>query len=94
VVRRDDPAYADRRNFYKVEKWSGDGLGVELLLYAGNNLDKARRIFDRTYSFRKEGLRLNPSFQCLNVACVCVLDDDELFYFLSVTRKLTPDCIR
>jgi hypothetical protein len=39
----DDPLYADRRNF-KVEKWSGDGLRVELVLYAGNNLDKARRI--------------------------------------------------
>jgi hypothetical protein len=44
----DDPLYADRRNFYKVEKWSGDGLRVMLLLYAGNNLDKARRIFERT----------------------------------------------
>ena len=41
----DDPHYADRRNFYKVEKWSRDGLRVELMLYAGNNLDKARRIF-------------------------------------------------
>jgi hypothetical protein len=44
----DDPPYADRRNFYKVEKWSRDGLRVELMLYAGNNLDKARRIFERT----------------------------------------------
>ena len=33
-----DPLYADRRNFYKVEKWSRDGLRVELVLYAGNNL--------------------------------------------------------
>jgi len=24
----DDPTYADRRNFYKVEKWSRDGLRV------------------------------------------------------------------
>ncbi len=44
----DDPHYADRRNFYKFEKWSRDGLRVELMLYAGNNLDKARRIFERT----------------------------------------------
>ena len=44
----DDPHYADRRNFYKVEKWSRDGLRVELMLYAGNNLEKARRIFERT----------------------------------------------
>jgi hypothetical protein len=48
----DDPLYADRRNFYKVEKWSGDGLRVMLLLYAGNNLDKARRIFERTHKDR------------------------------------------
>jgi hypothetical protein len=36
----DDPLYADRRNFYKVEKWSRDGLRVELVIYAGDNLDK------------------------------------------------------
>jgi hypothetical protein len=42
----DDPLYADQRNFYKVEKWSRDGLRVEVTLYAGNNLDKARRIFE------------------------------------------------
>jgi hypothetical protein len=43
----DDPLHADRRNFYKVEKWSRDGQRVEELLFAGNSLDKARRIFDR-----------------------------------------------
>jgi hypothetical protein len=53
----DDPLYADRRNFYKVEKWSRDGLRVELVLYAGNNLDKARRIFERTTKDRQR-LRL------------------------------------
>ncbi len=26
----DDPLYADRRNFYKVEKWSRDGLRMIL----------------------------------------------------------------
>ena len=30
----DDPLYADRRNFYKVEKWSRDGQRVEELLFA------------------------------------------------------------
>jgi hypothetical protein len=30
-----DPLYADRRNFYKVEKWSQDWRRVELMLYAG-----------------------------------------------------------
>ena len=49
----DDPHYADRRNFYKVEKRSRDGLRVELMLYAGNNLDKARRIFERTTKQRR-----------------------------------------
>ena len=43
----DDPLHADRRNFYKVEKWSKDGLHVEEMLFAGNNLDKAKRIFER-----------------------------------------------
>jgi hypothetical protein len=41
----DNPLLADDRNFYKVEKWTKDGIKVERLLYAGNNLDKAREIF-------------------------------------------------
>ena len=41
----DDPVYADERDFYKVEKWTRDGTKVDSLLYAGNNLDKAREIF-------------------------------------------------
>jgi hypothetical protein len=48
----DNPLYADRRNFYKVEKWCRDGLRVELMLYAGNSLEKARRIFERTTKYR------------------------------------------
>jgi hypothetical protein len=48
----DDPVYADRRNFYKVEKWSRDGLRVELMIYAGNDLDKASRIFEGTHKNR------------------------------------------
>jgi hypothetical protein len=31
--------------FYKVEKWTRDGTKVDRMLYAGNNLDKARHIF-------------------------------------------------
>ncbi len=46
----ENPQYADRH--YKVEKRSRDGLRVELMIYAGNNLDKARRIFDRTHKHR------------------------------------------
>lgn len=41
----DDPVEADRRNFYKVEEWTADGLHVEALLYAGNSLDRARQVF-------------------------------------------------
>jgi hypothetical protein len=48
----DDPLYADRRNFYKVEKWSRDGKRIEELLFAGNSLDKARRIFERMIKHR------------------------------------------
>ena len=36
-----DPLVADARNFYKVEKWTRDGMKVDNLLYGGNNLDKA-----------------------------------------------------
>jgi hypothetical protein len=41
----DDSVYADKRNFYKVEKWTRDGTKVDRLLYAGNNLEKARELF-------------------------------------------------
>jgi hypothetical protein len=47
----DDPIHADRRNFYKVEKWSR-GQQVAELLFAGSSLDKARRIFDRMTKHR------------------------------------------
>jgi hypothetical protein len=30
----DDPHYADRRNFYRVEKWTRAGKKVDSLLYA------------------------------------------------------------
>ena len=33
----------DRRNFYKVEKWSRDGHRVVDLVFAGTSLDKAKR---------------------------------------------------
>ena len=48
----DDPLYADDRNFYKVEAWSRDGMRIDALLYAGNNLDKAREIFVTTVKHR------------------------------------------
>lgn len=40
----DDPLYADRRNFYKVEKWSRDGQRIEEMLFSGNSLDKEPRL--------------------------------------------------
>jgi hypothetical protein len=43
----DDPCFTDRSNFYKVEKWSRDGQRIEELLFAGNSLAKAQRIFER-----------------------------------------------
>jgi hypothetical protein len=46
----DDPLYADDRNFYKVEAWSRDGMRIDALLYAGNNLDKARESLSRPSS--------------------------------------------
>ena len=48
----DDPTYADRRNFYKVEQWSRDGQYVLDLVFAGSSLDKARRIFERIIKHR------------------------------------------
>ena len=41
----DEPLIADDRNYYKVEKWTKDGARVERMLYAGSNLDKARKVF-------------------------------------------------
>jgi hypothetical protein len=51
----DDPLNAERRNFYKVEKWSRDGMRVVELLFGGTNLDKARRIFERTAEHQPRG---------------------------------------
>jgi hypothetical protein len=47
-----DPLYADDRNFYKVEKWTKDGSKVDNLLYAGNNLRRAQKIFANAVSHR------------------------------------------
>ena len=48
----DKPLYADDRNFYKVEKWTKDGTTVDHMLYAGNNLEKAREIFAKAVKHR------------------------------------------
>ena len=44
-ARADDSLVADRRNFFKVELWTRDGLRVDQLLFAGNSFDKARALF-------------------------------------------------
>jgi hypothetical protein len=48
----DNPLLADNRDFYKVEKWTKDGKKVDRLLYAGNNLEKARELFDEAVKHR------------------------------------------
>jgi hypothetical protein len=53
----DDPLVADRRNFFKVELWTKDSRHVERLLFAGNNLDKARALFD-AYAKKRPRARL------------------------------------
>jgi hypothetical protein len=55
----DDPLVADRRNFFKVELWTRDGH-IERLLFAGNNLDKARALF-AAYGKRRPRARLTIS---------------------------------
>jgi hypothetical protein len=40
------PLYADDRNFYKVEAWTPGGLHIDGLLYAGNQLGRAREMLD------------------------------------------------
>jgi hypothetical protein len=47
-----DPLYADDHNFYKVEKWTRDGMKVDSLLYAGNNLGRAQHIFSNALRHR------------------------------------------
>ena len=48
----DNPLVADHRNFYKVENWTKDGGKVDRLLYAGNNLEKARELFEDAIKHR------------------------------------------
>lgn len=53
----DDPHYADQRNFYKVERWSRDGMHIEEMLYAGSSLNRAQVIFASTVK-RRPRIRL------------------------------------
>jgi hypothetical protein len=65
----DDPVYADKRNFYKVERWTKDGLHITDLLYAGNSLERAREIFTAAQMFRpgrpytvRQGIRVLANY--------------------------------
>ena len=46
------PDFADQQNFYKVEKWTKDGIKVDRMLYAGSNLEKARELFRQAVKHR------------------------------------------
>jgi hypothetical protein len=61
----DNPLRADDRNFYKVEKWTKDGTKIEHLLYAGNNLEKARKLFAEAINIgRGSGSRSGSGCAC------------------------------
>jgi hypothetical protein len=52
VEETSEPLLADHCNFFKVEKCTKDGR-VERMLYAGSNLDKARKIFTAAVKHRQ-----------------------------------------
>lgn len=56
-VTTTDPHYADRRNFYKVERWTRDGQHIEAMLYGGSSVDHAREIF-RAFARKRPRARL------------------------------------
>ncbi len=51
----DDPHYADRRNYYKVEKSDAAELHIEALLHASNDLPRAREVFATEKKRRPRG---------------------------------------
>ena len=71
----DNPLYVGERSFYKVEKWTRDGFKVDSLLYAGNDLDKARDIFAQTRS-AAVSTDLNGSIAMLSALCASLLQED------------------
>ena len=64
----DNPVYADERDFFKVEKWTVDGLRVDSLLYAGNNLGKARDVFRKPLDSRSP---IRPSIRQRTQTLAC-----------------------
>ena len=51
----DDPDIADARHYYKVEKWDAAEQHVEALLYASNDLSKAKAMFAAWKEARPRG---------------------------------------
>ena len=66
----DDSLYADRRDFYKVGKWSRDGQRVEEMLFAGNSLAKAQRVFERFTKRRPVRLTIRQRTRVARVAAI------------------------
>ena len=71
----DEPLIANDRNYFKVEKWTRDGSKVERLLYAGNNLDKAHKIFTEAITHRprirltiRQGTRVLERWPAIDLA--------------------------
>jgi hypothetical protein len=64
-----DPKDADRRNFYKVEKWDAAELHVGGLIHASNDLVCARAIFDTEKKRRLRGRALAAPCATLIAAC-------------------------
>ena len=55
----------DELTYYKVEKWTKDGMKIDRLLYAGNNLEKARELFAEEVNVgRASGSRLGSGRAC------------------------------
>jgi hypothetical protein len=50
-----DAAYADERNFYKLEIWTANRNQVPRMIYAGSNLEKARALFNAAVIGRPRG---------------------------------------
>jgi hypothetical protein len=58
----DDPAYADERDFYKVEAWSRDDELMVMMLFAGSSFDRAHEIFEAEVK-RRPNIRLTMATQ-------------------------------
>jgi hypothetical protein len=71
----DNPLYVGEHSFYKVEKWTRDGSKVDSLLYAGNDLDKARGIFAQTRS-AAVSTDLTGSVAMLSALCASLSQED------------------